>query len=740
MSKLKIAVDFPWDASACMGTGAYSETMVRALAKAAPEAEIVLVVSKDAPRSVRLPNVRYESLLSVDALREGPRQLGLPALLLEMKADCLFAPATLLPVMKVCPAVATVHDLSFVRKPEHYAPGLLRYLEEWFDPSLRAAEHLVAISEEAKEELASLKGVSPEKVTVVRQPVRETFLRLLGPGEQKRLLAELGVEGPFFFHVSNLGPHKNVQFALEAFAGFLAARPDSPHTLVIAGGGYAPNRPPDFLAMARDLGLEGRVRYAGKVGDESLKALYQGCDAFLFPSLAEGWGLPVAEAGTLGACVLASPHVPAALDRDRIPLDPALWVKALVDPGERRAPYTPPDFETAGRELYKVLLRVAGRAVAKRRREIPRVAMRGDWRSPSGLGQAARNTFQALRAAGLDPVPVLVEKDSIQDPRLWTDEVRTDVAEAEVWVHHVPPSHFDLSLPGRHVALFCWETDRIPAEWVVPLNGLDEIWVPAPFLEGVLASSGLRTNVATCPIAVDTDLYSPGPRRPPRVHLPQGFDTTWTVFLYTGTWDPRKRPDVLVRAFCKSFGANDRALLLLKSYVTGNPAQDRAILADWLSQCRTGGAHVELMADVLAPAEMVELFRFATVFATASRGEGYCLPAAQAMSCGKPVLAADWSALADLVSIPVKYTLENVPREVRLPAYDASHCWAAIDEEDLARQLEWAHSHRPELVRLGHAARERILRTASLPAVGRFLASRLEDLCSSKTPALEAAS
>ena len=103
----RIAVDFPWDASACMGTGTYSETMVRALAKVGPEVTILLIVSPEAPRTIDLPNVHFEPLPPADTLREGFRQISLPALLDRIKADCLFAPATLLPLLKVCPTVAT---------------------------------------------------------------------------------------------------------------------------------------------------------------------------------------------------------------------------------------------------------------------------------------------------------------------------------------------------------------------------------------------------------------------------------------------------------------------------------------------------------------------------------------------------------------------------------------------------------------------------------------------------------
>src|SRR6185295_11563868 len=100
---LHVYVDFPWDASACMGTGAYSETMVRALAQANPDSTITLIVPLGSPRRIQLANVNYTSLPATEGLSEGTRQISLPAYLDAVKADCLFAPASLLPAVKVCP-------------------------------------------------------------------------------------------------------------------------------------------------------------------------------------------------------------------------------------------------------------------------------------------------------------------------------------------------------------------------------------------------------------------------------------------------------------------------------------------------------------------------------------------------------------------------------------------------------------------------------------------------------------
>lgn len=748
---LRIAVDFPWDASACMGTGAYSETMVRALARVAKDCEITLLVSGVAPRNIHLPNVRYVSIPLAEVSREGERQVSLPALLAEMKADCLFAPATLLPLVKICPMVATVLDVTFLRHPEQYAPSLVRHLEQWFPPTLRAADSLIAISEETQCDLVSHCAVPPERIQVIRPPVRETFQdRLSGTLVQEELRL-MKVARPYFFHVSNLSPHKNTVFALKVFVRFVADHPESSHSLIFAGGSFGPNRPPDIVSLAAEWGIGHRVRYVGRINDVQLKALYQGCEAFLFPSQMEGWGLPVAEARSLGVPVLASPSVPSAGMKQRLPLEEDDWVRALA--ASKSVFIEPPieiSLERAGGALFELLERVVresggrkpdsgwrlvpGNASQEIGTENPLVAIRADWRSPSGLGQAARNVYQALRSAGLAPRAVAAPKDGIQNPRLFPEPMELYRQSAEVWIHQLPPDYIDLSLSGKHVSALFWETDRLPdgtgggACWRDILNRLNEIWVATPFLTHVLKESGVKAPVQVFPVPIDTEVYAPGPRRTPPVDLPKGIDPTWTVFLYVGTWDPRKRPDVLIRSFCRAFRGSDKALLLVKTYLTGDADKDRAILSQWVSQCMTGTAHVRFIPEILSTAQMADLFRFATVFVTASRGEGYCMPAVQAMGCGKPVMSVNWSALADYVSIPINHRLEHVSREIAFPGYSSEHRWAVIDENDLVEKLAWVHRHRTETAALGRKARAWVLENASNQVVGARMKERLEAL------------
>lgn len=737
---LRIYVDLPWDASSCMGTGAYSETMVRALAKAASDATLTLLVPLGSPRTIDLPNVRYASLPATDGLAESTRQISLPAYLDAVQADCLFAPASLVPAVKVCPTVATVHDLAFETHPEHYAPGLREHLARWFPSTLAAADRIVAISEPVKQDLLFRKRVSPERVAVIEQPIREIFREHLSGQEHAAEVARLGVAGPYFFHVSNLSVHKNMTFGMHVFAEFLKRHPESRHQLLFAGGSFGPSAPPDLIAVARSLGIGDRVRYVGRISDTTLKVLYQGCSAFLFPSLVEGWGLPVAEARAMGAPVLASPHVPSAMPDERVELDVAAWIERLESPEPCQGRGLDPA-ERAGERLLEVI-REAVRSLPRRTPvavqpnfpSSPTVAIRGDWYSPSGFGQAARGVHQSLRSAGMNPIAALVPKDRLQDKRLFRDEVSLRRGLADLWIHHVPPELMDLSIPGRHATYYFWETDRLPSGSAEILSQMDEVWAPSTFVADVLQGGGVTAPIAQIHPPVDTNLFSPGARRAPPVNLPHGFDPSWSVFLYVGTWDPRKRPDVLVRAFTRTFTSHDHALLIVKSYVTGDTARDREILGTWVSAARESDAHVRIIPDILSSAEMADLFRSATAFVTASRGEGYCLPAVQAMSCGKPVIAVNWSAFKDYIAVPVACSVQSVPRDVCLPGYTSEMRWAVIDEADLSVRLRGVHEDRGRACALGRQARDWVYQHASMSVVGQRLRARIQELCRRPVP------
>ncbi|MFA5100224.1 MAG: glycosyltransferase family 1 protein [Candidatus Omnitrophota bacterium] len=200
-----------------------------------------------------------------------------------------------------CPSVVSVHDVAFKRFPQFLTAKALRYFDAAVASSVRSAVKVIVPSEATGTDLREFYGVPQDKISVVYEAAGQVFsaagdgVRL---GEVKRKLA---VKGRYILSVGTIEPRKNYPNLLKAFAGLKNARELQ---LVIVGGlGWLYR---DVLDTALRLGLKDRVILAGHMGDEDLAELYRGCEFFVFPSLYEGFGLPVLEAMQCGACVVAS--------------------------------------------------------------------------------------------------------------------------------------------------------------------------------------------------------------------------------------------------------------------------------------------------------------------------------------------------------------------------------------------------------------------------------------------------
>jgi glycosyltransferase involved in cell wall biosynthesis len=210
--------------------------------------------------------------------------------------------------------VATVHDLGFHHHPETYPAAGRRFHERATRIAVAEAARVLVPSAATARDLADLYGLEPGRVAVTPLGVE---LPGHDPAAARRLLDDLGVRGPFLLAVGTLEPRKNLRRLLAAFAAVAGELPD--HHLVVAGpAGWGPALPP-----------AARVVLAGPVGDAVLHGLYAAADGLAYPSLYEGFGLPVLEAMAHGTPVLTS-------DRSSLP-EVAGEAALLVDPTDQAA-------------------------------------------------------------------------------------------------------------------------------------------------------------------------------------------------------------------------------------------------------------------------------------------------------------------------------------------------------------------------------------------------------------------
>jgi glycosyltransferase involved in cell wall biosynthesis len=254
-------------------------------------------------------------------------QLALPGLLHRMRVDVFHSPVNVLPERLPCPAVVTIHDLAFLAYPQYFRPGRRLYQRIFTARSVRAATRVIAVSESTKRDIVARLGIAPEKVHVVYPAIDARFQPTADPDRLAAFRNTHGLPARFLLYLGTLEPRKNLLTLLEAYA-LLRAREEATPPLVLAGakGWYYQ----DLFARARILGLERAITFAGYVRDEDQPLWYAAAELFIYPSLFEGFGLPVAEALACGTPVVTSnvsslpeaagdvamkvdPHQPAAL-------------------------------------------------------------------------------------------------------------------------------------------------------------------------------------------------------------------------------------------------------------------------------------------------------------------------------------------------------------------------------------------------------------------------------------------
>jgi glycosyltransferase involved in cell wall biosynthesis len=230
-------------------------------------------------------------------------RLPLPVQLVTGALDLYHSPDFVLPpVAGRIPTILTVHDLSFVHYPGVFPPSLVRYLQRVVPWSIARATHVLADSWATYRDLIRLWGVSEQKMSVLYSGVHPRFHFVTDPQRKATVLQRYELTNtPYILAVGTIQPRKNYGMLIRAFARLAD---EFPHHLVITGGkGWLSE---GLLGESTDPSMRARIHFPGFVDDADLPALYSAADLFAFPSLYEGFGLPLLEAMACGVPVLSS--------------------------------------------------------------------------------------------------------------------------------------------------------------------------------------------------------------------------------------------------------------------------------------------------------------------------------------------------------------------------------------------------------------------------------------------------
>ncbi len=195
-----------------------------------------------------------------------------------------------------------VHDLSYVQVPQAADPRLKAYLDRVVPASVQRADHVLADSQATKDDLISLYHVPENKITVLYGGVDPRFRPISGEAQARaRARYQLG-DWPFVLTVGTVQPRKNYPRLIEALAQLRSRLPEL-HLVIAGGRGWLDD--PVYQTIDT-LNMRDHVHLTGFVDEADLPALYSAATCFAFPSLYEGFGLPVLEAMACDTPVVTS--------------------------------------------------------------------------------------------------------------------------------------------------------------------------------------------------------------------------------------------------------------------------------------------------------------------------------------------------------------------------------------------------------------------------------------------------
>lgn len=285
------------------GTENYSYQLLKALAKIDKKNKYIVYLRSEGPTLQEWPGNFSFKVLNFPRLWT---QLGLAIQTFKDPLDMLFVPAHTIPLIKKpgLKTVVTVHDLGSEYLPSTHQFKQRFYLGFMQKYQLNTATKIIAVSKATKKDLVKKIGIEEDKISVIYEGYDKEKFKVLPAGRHGQN-SKFKINQRYFLFVGTVQPRKNLERLITAFAVFLSLTPRNDEVdLVIAGSkGWLSD---EIYKLPKKLGIEDKVKFLGYVPDKDLPALYSRAIALTYPSLFEGFGLPILEAQASGCPVLTS--------------------------------------------------------------------------------------------------------------------------------------------------------------------------------------------------------------------------------------------------------------------------------------------------------------------------------------------------------------------------------------------------------------------------------------------------
>ena len=284
------------------GTGTYTRNLVNCLSDIDDANSYSLLVNRRLEIkkcSYMVTRVNYET----HGVSEVWENTGLPFMLKKNKIALFHSPSVMLPAVRMkCRKIITVHDMVAFKFRQYFGKKYGFYVRTMTSMAVKSADRIIAVSQSTKNDIAEILSVKPEKIKVIHEGVNRAF-RVLNKNSAEKTMKKNKIKKPFMLNVGTIEPRKNIPRLIEAY-GIFRREQGGDWMLVIAGNkGWLYESA--FRACEASFYRED-IKIIENLSDDEITGLYNACEFFVYPSLYEGFGLPVIEAMACGAPVITS--------------------------------------------------------------------------------------------------------------------------------------------------------------------------------------------------------------------------------------------------------------------------------------------------------------------------------------------------------------------------------------------------------------------------------------------------
>lgn len=295
------------------GIATYATNLVPHLASLDPTLLIAPQTAQFIPNTANLPHYPIPNNLTPAQGSSGHlrrllwTQLQVPRIYRQLKSSLFFSPVPEAPLYSQCRSVTMMHDLIPLRFPNRFSP-LTPYYRYYIPQVLTQAEHIICNSQATATDIVDFYGIPARKITPIHLGYDRNHFRPLSRAENQssKFLAEVGNSEestkPFFLYIGRHDPYKNLQRLIAAFA----AIPHCHNYQLWLAGSRDPRYTPQLKTQAEELGIAKQVKFLDYVDYDRLPIILSQATALVFPSLWEGFGIPVLEAMACGTPVITS--------------------------------------------------------------------------------------------------------------------------------------------------------------------------------------------------------------------------------------------------------------------------------------------------------------------------------------------------------------------------------------------------------------------------------------------------